>query len=77
MKWLERLERLNRKHRRLTIRRNVRAYRKRQRKAGMRRLDVALDEQRYAILREMTVPGESISATFGRLLDTISGKPEL
>jgi hypothetical protein len=77
MNWLQRLERLERKHRRLTIRRNVRAYRERQKEAGVRRLDVALDAQRYLQLRKMMAPGETISATVERLLDAVSGNPKL
>ena len=76
MNWLERWERLTCKHRRLVIRRNVRAYRQRQERGGVRRIDVALSARHYEILcREMT-PNETFSAAIGRILDAISGKRE-
>ena len=72
MNWIQQAERLYRKHRCEVKRRNVRAYRKRQQEAGIRRLDVALDEQRYAELRGAMLPGETVSAAIGRLLDSVS-----
>lgn len=74
MNWLERLQRLKHKHGRLVIRRNVRAFRQRQKRAGVRRIDLALTNEHYALLRAAMVPGESQSATVGRILESISGK---
>ena len=73
MNWIERLERLNRKNRRQVTRRNVRAFRRRQEQAGLRRIDVALPAKHYATLRAAMMPGESISATVTRLLESITG----
>ena len=73
MNWLERLERLERKNRRMVIRRNVREYRKRQIQAGVRRIDVALNAEHYAFIRSAMLPGESISTTVRRLLEAVSG----
>ena len=73
MNWLQRLERSSRKNRRLRIRNNVRAYRQRQKRAGMHRIDVALRTEQYAILAAAMVPGESISETLGRLLESFTG----
>ena len=73
MNWLERWERLQRKNRRLVTRRNVRAYRKRQRQTGVRRIDLALTAEHYSFIRAAMMPGESISITVRRLLGSISG----
>ena len=73
MNWLERLERLHRKNRRMVTRRNVRAYRKRQRQAGVRRIDVAVTAADYALLRAGMLPGETISGAVKRLLGTVTG----
>ena len=76
MNWIQRLARLERKHRRLVSRRNVRAYRKRQTEIGVRRVDAALTAHQYAILLASKRPGETFGAVVGRLLETISGKGE-
>lgn len=68
--------RLENKNRRAVIKRNVRAYRKRQRKAGMRRLDIALTPEQFALLEAFMRPGESFSQAVGRLLEAISGNRE-
>lgn len=76
MNWFERLARLERKNHRATIKRNVRAYRQRQDKAGIRRIEVALTAEQYGQLREYALPSEPYSATIGRLLAAISGNRE-
>ena len=68
MDWMQRLARWERKHRRQVIRRNVRAYRKRQAKAGMRRVDVTLTADQYAALQAFKEPGETFSGAVGRML---------
>ena len=77
MNWLERLARLERKHRRRVTARNVRAYRKRQRQAGMRRIDVALSLQQHAALLQWMRPGETFSQAVERLLEAITGNTPL
>lgn len=74
MNWIQRLAHLERKHRRLVTRRNVRAFRKRQANTGVRRVDAALTAHQYAILVASKRPGETFGAAVGRLLETISGK---
>lgn len=73
MNWLERLARRERKRRKQLRRRTVRAYRQRQKKAGIRRVDVALTTPQYAALAEIMRPGETFSMTVGRMIDAISG----
>ena len=73
MNWLERLARLERKHRRQVTARNVRAYRKRQRQAGIRRIDVALPLKQHAALVQWMHPGETFSQAVGRLLEAVTG----
>jgi hypothetical protein len=73
MNWLERLARRERKHRRAVINRNVRAYRRRQSDAGMRRIDLALSAEDYQFVKTAMLPGETISAAFARLLGSITG----
>ena len=77
MNWLERLAKLERKANRETIRRNVRAYRKRQTKAGVRRIEVALTPDQYAQLVRLMLPGATYSAAVGRVLSGISGNTSL
>ena len=76
MDWIQRLALLERKHQRLVIRRNVRAFRKRQAESGVGRVDAALKPHQYAILFAAKRPGETLGATIGRLLETISGEAE-
>ena len=76
MNWLERWQKLERKNRRATIKRNVRAYRKRQAKAGIRRIEIALAPERYLLLRQIARAEETYSDTVGRLLEAISGNRE-
>jgi hypothetical protein len=73
MNWLERLARLERKNRRRDVARNVRAYRRRQRMAGMRRIDLALPLEKHAALLLLRRPGETISQTVSRLLESVTG----
>jgi hypothetical protein len=73
MNWLERLARLERKNQRRVVARNVRAYRRRQRQAGMRRIDLALPLEQHAALVQLRRPGETISQTVGRLLECVTG----
>lgn len=73
MDWLERYKRLQNKHRRAVIRRNVQAYRRRQKQAGIQRIDVALSEKQHAVLLELMLPGESTSQAVGRLLESVTG----
>lgn len=70
MNWIDRLERLQRKHRRLAIRHNLRGFRLRQKAAGIRRIDVALSANQYNRLLDLARPDETISRTVARLLDT-------
>jgi hypothetical protein len=72
MNWLQRLARLENKRRKATIKRTVRAYRKRQEQAGMRRVDIALTAEQFALLQTFMLPTESFSKALGRLLE--SGK---
>ena len=72
-RFLERMARRERKHRRRVIARNVRAHRRRQRQAGMRRVDVVLPVEQHAALMLLKRPGESISQAVGRLLEGLSG----
>jgi hypothetical protein len=74
MNWLERLVRLERKARRETIKRNVRAFRRRQEKAGIRRIEIALNAEQYSALVAVSRPGEAYSETVARLL--ISGNSQ-
>lgn len=79
MRWLERIIRRERKRRRRAAAHNVRAYRRRQRQAGMRRIDVALPTEQYAALVQWMRPGETISQAVGRLLESIgksNARPE-
>ena len=76
LRWLERLARRHRKHKRRTTARNVRAYRKRQRQAGMKHLDVALPAAQHAAVLRLMLPGETISQVVGRLLAVITGTAE-
>ena len=69
MHWLERLARLQRKHLRTVNRRNEGAYRKRLREAGMRRVDAILSAGQYDVLLALQLPGETYSATIGRLIE--------
>jgi phosphopentomutase len=73
MRWLERYIRRERKHRRRVTARNVRAYRKRQRQAGMKRLDVGVPAEQHAALMQLMQPGKTISQAVGRLLDALTG----
>ena len=73
MGWLDRYIRLERKHRRQVTARNVRAYRKRQRQAGMKRMDVALPQTQHAAVLRLMRPGETISQAVGRLLEPATG----
>ena len=68
MNWLLRIERQFRKYHRTTIKRNVRAYRKRQELAGIRRIDLALSVAQYSKLLELMQPEETYSATISRLI---------
>ena len=68
MQWIQRLERLERKHRRIVNRSNVRAYRKRQRLAGIKRIDLALSRDQLAQLQAFMLPGESFSHAIGRMV---------
>jgi hypothetical protein len=72
-RWLERMARRERKHRRRLNARNVRAHRRRQRQAGMRRIDVVLPVKQHAALMQLMQPGETISQTVGRLLEELTG----
>ena len=65
--------RRERKHRPLVIRRNVRAYRKWQARAGIRRVDVALSAIQSAAVVALMRPGETYGAALERLLEGISG----
>ena len=73
-----RLDRIARKTRRRTIKRNVKAYRVRQRQAGNRRLEITVSREQFAALRARMQPGDTFGAAIGRLLEAISGntKPE-
>jgi hypothetical protein len=71
MRWLERCIRRERKRRRRAAARNVRAYRRRQRQAGMRRIDVVLPQEQHAALVQWMRPGETISQAVDRLLDSL------
>jgi hypothetical protein len=73
MNWMEEYLRRQRAHRRKIIARNVRAYRKRQKLSGMRRIDVALPMEQYSALVEAMAPGESISLAVSRLLRAVTG----
>ena len=73
MNWLQRMARWENKNRKATIKRNVRAYRKRQEQAGMRRIDIALTPEQFALLQIFMRPDESFSTGMGRLLETVSG----
>ena len=64
------------KNRKATIKRNVRAYRKRQEQAGIRRIDVALTPEQFSLLQIFMRPGESFSMAMGRLLEAVSGNRE-
>ena len=72
-RFLERMARRERKYRRRLNARNVRAHRRRQRQAGMRRIDVVLSVQQHAALMHLKRPGETMSQAVGRLLDGITG----
>ena len=72
-KWLARYERMRSKHRKAVIKRNVRAYRARQAKAGIVRIDVALTREHRAALEALRLPGETWGATVGRIAMTVSG----
>lgn len=76
-RWLELMARRERKHRRRVIAHNVRAYRKRQRQAGKRRIDVVLPLEQHNALVQLMRPGETISQTVGRLLDAVTGNSKL
>lgn len=73
MRWLERYLRRERKHRRRVVARAVRAYRKRQRQAGIRRIDVTLPVEQHAALIQLLQPGETISQAVSRLLAVVTG----
>ncbi len=77
MNWFERIERLQRKSRRQVIKRNVRAYRKRQQLSGIRRIDVALTREQFAALWAFSQSGETFSASVGRMIEAISGNTNL
>ena len=76
MDWLTRYLRRARKQKRRVTARNVRAYRKRQRQAGMKRLDVALPAPQHAAVLRLMLPGETISQVVGRLLAPVTGSIE-
>lgn len=75
MRWLERIIRRERKRRRRAAAHNVRAYRRRQRQAGMRRIDVVLTQELHTALVRRMRPGETISQAVSRLLASL-GKSE-
>jgi hypothetical protein len=72
-RFLERMALRERKHRRRVNARNVRAYRRRLRQAGMRRIDVVLSVEQHAALMHLLQPGETISQAVGRLLEGLTG----
>jgi hypothetical protein len=74
MDWLRRYLRREPKHKRRVTARNVRAYRRRQRQVGMKRLDVALPAEQHAAVLRLMLPGETISQVVGRLLAPATGK---
>ena len=76
-RWLQRIERQRRKHRRQIIRRNVQAYRRRKAAAGYRRIDVVLTPVQFEALAAWMQPGESYSAAIGRLITAITGRYDL
>lgn len=69
--WLTRYLMLTRKAQRERGRRNVRAYRARQRAAGLLRVELLLTAADLEALRAHAEPGESVSRALSRLL---SGK---
>lgn len=66
-------ERLLRRVRSETTRRNVRAHRLRRAQAGMHRLDLCVTGDQFKALTAARVPGESYSATIGRAIDALTG----
>lgn len=73
MSWMERMQRLERKHCRQVIRENVRAYRKRKADAGFRRIEALLTFEQHAKLLAQMQHGETLSQAIGRMLCDISG----
>ena len=71
--WIARYQRELLKNKRLLIRKNVRAYRTRQRAAQIRRVDIALSESHYERLLAFMAPNESYSAAMMRVIDGVSG----
>ena len=71
--WADRLERLVRRAHRETIRRNVRAYRRRQANEGVRRIDVALSREDFARLEALMHHNETFSAAISRAISALSG----
>jgi hypothetical protein len=72
-RWLERIARRERKRHRQTVALRVRAYRKRQRLTGMKRIDVSLPVEQHTALIQLMRPGETISQAVGRLLAVVTG----
>lgn len=73
MNWLQRLERMNAKHRRKSGRRHLNAHRQRLRAAGMKRLDVVLTPEAQRQMAAMRLTGEPVSAFFIRALGALAG----
>lgn len=77
MHWLERMKRLEHKHRKQVVRENVRAYRKRKADAGFRRIEALITSEQHMKLRAMMTPGESTGTAIGRILDSVSGNESM
>ncbi len=71
--WLARLERQQRKQRKGINRRNLRLFRERQAKAGVRRIDLLLTPDQYEALVAQMRPGESYSRAIVRAIEALSG----
>ncbi len=71
--WSERLERFAKRARRAIVRKNVRAYRRRQAAEGVRRIDVALSREDFARLTSLMHHNETFSAAISRAIVALSG----
>lgn len=76
LSWLQRYERRLRKQKRRAVAHHVRAYRKRQKQAGLRRIDVTMPVQEHALLLKLKRPGETMSTVILRILRQFTGNAE-
>lgn len=73
MTWSDRLDRLVRRARRQAVKRSVRAFRQRQAKEGVKRIDVSLSREDFLALKQLMVNGETYSAAISRAIAALSG----